>query len=56
MTEEQRVKFNALCVDYRMAGEGRAQDPYDDLRDYVETLIDEAVKDAINAQNSDKTE
>ena len=56
MTEEQRNKFYDLCVEYRCNPSVLANASYLKLRDYVETLIDEAVKGAINAQNSDKTE
>lgn len=41
---------------YRSVRAGEGDKPYLKILDYVETLIDEAVKDAVNAQNSDKTE
>lgn len=56
MTEEQRHRFYRMCIDYRTAPVGQASGPYLALLYHVETLIDEAVKDAINAQNSDKAE
>lgn len=54
MTEEQRNKFYELCIHYRFASAGEAEQPYVWLRDYVETLIDEAVKYAINAHKANK--
>lgn len=54
MTEEQGLNFFAACYDYRKAHLNHAHSEYIKLRDYVETLIDEAVKDAISAHKADK--
>lgn len=56
MDKEQKDKFYDLCVEYRCNPSVLANASYLKLRDYVETLIDEAVKAAINVQNRDKTE
>lgn len=56
MTKKQRDRFYDLCVEYRCQRSMQANQTYIVLLDYVETLIDEAVKGAINAQNSDKME
>lgn len=54
MTEEQRAKFMSLCIEYRLAEAGNAAKPYINLREYVEKLIDEAVKEVINVHKADK--